>query len=160
MTTRIRERPAVTAPTPVAHELAAPSSVAGQIQARPAAGWDRLLALLPAACAIHCLLTPFVAAAVPLVALGPRGEWAVFGISLALALVAVRTTWRVHGKGRVWAPVALGATIWLTSLLGWVDLAGEWEWSAGIGGLILAGGVVWSSRLRHRRVCASGRCLL
>ncbi len=122
--------------------------------------WDRLVAILPAACAIHCILTPFVAVAVPVVAFGPAGEWVAFTISAVLAVWAVRTTARVHGLAVVWLPVAMGLVLWATSLLGLASIRGEPEWAAGLGGLILAAGVVWSSRLRHRRVCSSGRCMV
>lgn len=121
---------------------------------------DRVLALLPAACAVHCLLTPVLAAGLPFIALGPTGEWIAFAVSTVIAGWAVRTTASVHGRKRVWLPTAAGAAVWLASLLGFLHVAGQWEWSAGIGGLLVASGVIWSSRLRHRRVCAKGGCLV
>lgn len=123
---------------------------------------ERLVALLPAACAVHCLLTPFLAVAVPVIALSPPGEWLALSVSAILAVWAVRTTARAHRVRWVWLPVLLGITLWAVSLsvMGDHHVHGEAEWVAGLGGLILAGGVVWSSRLRHRRVCGGGDCVV
>lgn len=122
--------------------------------------WERVVALLPAACAVHCVLTPFVAAAVPLIAFGPAGEWLAFAVSGFLAILAVASTSRVHGIRLVWGPVVVGLLVWGLSAADFLQLGSGSEWTAGMGGLLVAAGVVWSSRLRHRNVCAGSGCVV
>lgn len=111
----------------------------------------RWSAALASACAVHCFATPFLAAALPFLALSEGAEW------WALALtVVVGSAVTLMGPARSHAPVlgllGLGAAIWTASLLGVFEPLPE-RITSPVGSLVFAGGMLWSARL-----CRVGDC--
>jgi hypothetical protein len=85
---------------------------------------------LPFACAVHCLVTPFLPLFAGALELGPVAERLVFGCSLVLSAAALRTGWQVHHKPMPWLVWAFGIAIWSCGLTGVLP-----EWLGGtIGG--------------------------
>lgn len=98
------------------YDVAARNDDALQIQpktsvARPSA----FLTLAPALCAVHCLATPVLAAAAPVLGGHPVIEWSAFGLSLLAAAFTFR---HLHPYGGRVAPAAaaVGFLLWLLAL--------------------------------------------
>lgn len=120
-------------------------------------GHSSLLALLPLACAVHCLVTPALVAFVPTLGVPPSVEWILLASSVAVATLALRRGARFYRSKLVWAATGAGAIVWATSLLGVFEPLPETVTSP-IGGFVLAAGLFWNGRLRHRHACSDCGC--
>lgn len=107
---------------------------------------------LPAACAVHCALTPLAVLALPFVAISVKAEAVLLGLAIVLASVSFAATWGSHARVSVLGLAALGALIWALSLVGLFEPLPETV-TDGIGGLVLAAALFWNGRLRHESVC-------
>ena len=130
------------------------SGVASVAAASAEEGDHRWASLFPTLCAVHCLVTPAVIAVFPFLHFLDALEPVLFGVSVILAAWAVGSAWRRHHDRRVWVLTGLGAALWGASILGAFQPIPEAATDV-LGGLLLAGGVFWSGRLRHRSVCDS-----
>lgn len=115
----------------------------------PVHGWA---GLLPTLCAMHCLVTPALIAVFPFVHFLETVEPVLYAASLVLASWAVGSGFRRHRNPAVWLPTLAGALIWGASIAGFLQPLPESVTDVA-GGLLLAAGVFWSGRLRHRSVC-------
>lgn len=111
-------------------------------------------ALLPTACAIHCLVTPIAVAILPFFGWLDTIEPALFGISAVIGATEARSGTQVHGRMAVWIPVVLGIFLWGAELAEVVEAPWLETGMAVAGGLLIAGGLFWNGRLRHRVECA------
>jgi hypothetical protein len=105
----------------------------------------RWSAILASVCAVHCVAAPFLAAALPILAVSESSEW------WALALtVVVGGAVTLMGPARSHAPVlgllGVGAAIWAASLLGVFEPLPE-RLTSPVGSLVFAGGMLWSARI-------------
>ncbi len=117
---------------------------------------SRWATVVPTLCAIHCLVTPALIAAFPFLHFLRGVEPVLYGLSLLLAVWAIGSGWWRHRQARVWAVAAAGAVLWGASIAGWLAPVPE-ALTDIAGGVLLAAGVFWSGRLRHRSVCG-GDC--
>lgn len=109
-------------------------------------------AALPMLCAVHCVATPLLVMAAPALALGHGTETVVQAVSAVLAAVMAWSGIRAHGRLAVLAPMLAGLLLWAApALAGWTGAAETLAHAAG--GVLLAGGMMWSARLRHRAAC-------
>jgi hypothetical protein len=118
---------------------------------------DMRAAAVPLLCAAHCLAAPLLLVVAPSLAEAPALET---GLILAGAGVALPLTVRgvrLHGAGRVWAPVVLGLLLWAVKLLGLEVGVGE-SVLAVAGSVAVATGLLWNARLRQRVECCDGGC--
>ena len=123
-------------------------------RAAAAIGWA---AAVPLLCAVHCIAAPVLVLAAPALALDGGVEAAAQGFSAALAALAAWSGIRAHRRWTVLAPMTAGLALWTTpAAIGWAGLAESAAHAAG--GVLLAAGMVWSARLRHRAACASCGC--
>ncbi|HEX6912451.1 MAG TPA: MerC family mercury resistance protein [Longimicrobium sp.] len=114
-------------------------------------------AALPLLCAAHCVASPLLVLAVPALGWGHQAEPLVQAASVLLAAVAAWSGIRAHGRRAVLLPLAAGVALWIASAV--LDLHGVEEAVAGVaGGLLLAGGMLWSGRLRHDAACHHCGC--
>jgi MerC mercury resistance protein len=114
-------------------------------------------AAVPMLCAVHCVATPVLVMAAPALALGHGAEAVVQAVSAALAALMAWSGIRAHGRRAVLAPMAAGLLLWAApALAGWTGAAETLAHAAG--GVLLAGGMVWSARLRHRAACRHCGC--
>lgn len=121
---------------------------------------SRLTAWAPAApllCALHCLATPLLVSLLPALHAGEAAEPWLFSAALPLVGAALWSELRAHGQRRVLVPVVTGASLWTASLAGWLAPAPEAVTIVG-GSLLVAAGMSWSARLRHRATCPSCGC--
>lgn len=112
---------------------------------------SRWTAMAACACAVHCLLTPLIATALPFLAVSESSEWWALGITLVLGGSVT-----FLGPARRRAPVllllGLGTAIWTASLLGLLEPLPEHLISPA-GSLVFAAGMLWSAR-----ICRAGAC--
>ncbi len=116
-------------------------------------------AVLPAACAVHCTLTPFAASLLPVAAISVRAEAVLLGVAVLLASASLGLTWRSHGRIAVLLLASLGAALWGLSLLGFFAPLPD-ALTHPIGGLVLAGALLWNGRLRHEASCGQCGCTM
>lgn len=114
-------------------------------------------ALAPFACVLHCLGAPLFVLAAPALAENRGIEWTLMAIAATLGIGTVLSAARRHGDRRVWVPVGAGLLIWLLGLSGWWETVPETPLTVA-GGLLLAAGMLWNARLRHRHACAACGC--
>ena len=115
---------------------------------------SKVWALLPTACAIHCLLAPVLVAALPLIHIGEVIEPFLLAISVVIGGLESRSGFRVHRRWQVGAVVVLGASVWAASLMGlFLPWAPE-PFTSAAGGLLVAAALFWNGRLRHALECA------
>ena len=117
-------------------------------------GWS---GVLPAICAVHCLLMPILASTLPFFAATHSWEVWLLAISALLAALTLAASWRLHGRWAVWALAGLGFTVWIAALAGWLGTLPEALMSP-LGGLLVAISLFWNGHLRHRAVCGSCAC--
>jgi hypothetical protein len=121
-------------------------------------GWASAAPLL---CALHCAVTPLVVLVAPALAPGHLFEWALLGLSIPLGGWALTRGLRDHGDARPAVPVLLGITLWGISLAHGFHPFPE-EISTVVATLIVAGGLIWNSRLQCGLVtdsaCGCARC--
>jgi hypothetical protein len=114
-------------------------------------------AAVPLLCAVHCLASPVLVMAAPALALGHRGEAVVQATSAVLAAMMAWSGIRAHGRRAVLAPMLAGLVLWSApALAGWTGAAETLAHAAG--GVLLAGGMIWSARLRHTAACHHCGC--
>lgn len=106
----------------------------------------------PLICAVHCIVTPLLILALPALAPAESVERGILVGSALLAGLSLRTSLPVHRDRRVLAPVGLGLGVWAVSELHILPEAFHAVWTT-IGSLLLALGLFWSARLRHRVTC-------
>ncbi len=112
-------------------------------------------AAAPMLCVAHCLAAPVLLVVAPALAENHTLEAALMGISAAIALLVVWTGSRRHGESQVWLPVVGGLVFWICALA--VSGAVGERVLTVIGGALLAGGLFWNARLRHRTTCDACR---
>jgi MerC mercury resistance protein len=113
--------------------------------------------LLPAACAIHCTITPLLAVALPVLALSHKLEWLLLASAVVLAGISLRITWPTHRRVGVLVMAFSGLAVWAAAVLGWLAPLPEPVMSP-LGGLTLAGALFWNGRLRHEAACNDCGC--
>lgn len=114
-------------------------------------------AALPLLCAAHCVASPLLVLAVPALGLGHEAEPLVQGASALLAAGAAWSGIRTHRRVAVLLPMLGGVLLWMVSA--GLGLHGAAEAVTGVaGGLLLAGGMLWSGRLRHDASCNHCGC--
>jgi hypothetical protein len=114
-------------------------------------------AAVPLLCAVHCLASPVLVMAAPALALGRGGEVVVQAASAVLAALMAWSGIRAHGRRAVLTPMIAGVALWAApALAGWTGAAETPAHAAG--GVLLAGGMIWSARLRHRAACHHCGC--
>ena len=111
----------------------------------------RISAIAATACAVHCLATPVLAAAIPFLAISESAEWWALAVTVSLG-TGVTLMGPARGRLPVLALLGLGASIWAASLLGAFEPAPE-AITSPIGSLVFAGGMLWSAR-----ICRAGDC--
>lgn len=116
-----------------------------------------LAAAVPLLCAVHCLASPVLVMAAPALALVRGGEALVQAASAVLAALMAWSGIRAHGRRAVLAPMIAGLALWSApALAGWTGTAETLAHAAG--GVLLAVGMIWSARLRHRAACHHCGC--
>ncbi len=114
-------------------------------------------AVLPLLCAAHCVASPLLVLAVPALGLGHEAEPFVQGASALLAAGAAWSGIRTHRRLAVLVPMLAGVALWMVAAI--LGLHGAAEAVTGVaGGLLLAGGMLWSGRLRHDASCNHCGC--
>jgi len=123
----------------------------------------RWAALAAFACGIHCILTPLMVAALPILAVSEATEWGALVITVSLG-GGVTLLGPARDRSAVVALLATGAGGWCLSLLGALQPLPETVTSP-VGSLIFAAGMLWSARICRSGACkvcerdaASGRC--
>ncbi len=105
-------------------------------------------AAAPLLCAVHCLLTPLLVAAIPALDLGWGAEFGMFLVSVTLVTWTLRRDIPSHGERRVLVPALLGLGLWGAALL--VPTFTLGEFAVGLGAMATAGALLWNARLHHR----------
>ena len=119
-----------------------------------AIGWA---AAVPLLCAVHCVASPVLVMAAPALAPGRGGEAVVQAASAVLAALMAWSGIRAHGRRAVLAPMVAGLALWgAPAMTGWTGAAETLAHAAG--GVLLAGGMIWSARLRHDAACHHCGC--
>lgn len=123
-----------------------------QVEDRRAPGLP-LSAAAPLLCVAHCLAAPLFVVVAPALAGNKTVEIALMVASAAIALAVLVLGVRRHGEKLVWMPAIVGLSLWLLGILS----PGEMQERALMvsGGVLLAGGLFWDARLRHRASCLS-----
>lgn len=124
--------------------------------ARPGRALEAWAAAAPVLCAAHCLAAPLLIAAAPALAPGEAYERAFMAAAVALAACAVLLGFRAHRRLAPLLLVAAGALLWMSPLV--IQDVPEIAATAAAS-LLMAGGTVWSARLRHREACGGCGCL-
>ena len=114
----------------------------------PLAILDSIGGTISFACAVHCLLLPFIVTLLPLLGLTflAHSVFEVFMISLSLTLATASFCWgsRVHGEWKTILFVAAAAVLFFFGH----EASGAYHWTfMGIGGLALASGHYLNHRL-------------
>jgi hypothetical protein len=116
-------------------------------------GWA---SVAPAACAVHCAVTPLLVIFAPTLAPGAAVEFGLFGITLVVASWALAKGLRQHGDFRPVAPIAVGLLFWGASILLLFHPIPE-ELTTILATLVVASGLVWNARL-HCAADAESAC--
>lgn len=111
----------------------------------------------PLLCALHCIATPLVVLTAPSFAPDPRAEAALLIGTAVVSVVASAVGVREHGGGAVLIPVLTGLLLWVFSLRGAFLPLPEGATTA-LASLLVAGGLLWNARRRHRAVCPECGC--
>lgn len=119
--------------------------------ARTLDGPARWTAAAAGLCAVHCLLTPVFAAALPFLAVEEATEWWALAATVILG-TGITLLGPARRRRMVLGVLAAGAALWCASLAGLLQPVPETVTSAS-GSLIFAGGMLWSAH-----VCRSGSC--
>ena len=123
--------------------------------ARLVRGMELWATAAPLLCAAHCVAMPLVVAFAPRLAAFEEHERAVMGASLVLALATTVLGIRVHRRPGPLLLAAAGALVWGAAFLA-LPLPGEVPTVAA--SLLMAGGTLWSARLRHLATCPRCGC--
>jgi hypothetical protein len=115
-----------------------------------------LSAAAPLLCVAHCLAAPLLVVMAPALAGNEGLEIGLMVISAAIAVIVLAAGVRRHGELVVWMPAIAGLSLWLLGAI----LPGEMREQVLMvsGGILLAGGLFWDARLRHRASCSSLSC--
>lgn len=105
---------------------------------------------VPLVCSLHCLATPLLVVLAPALALDPRIEAGMFAGVLVVAAVAAYLGVRAHRQLAVLGPIATGLAVWGGSLL---LLSSGGEILTALASVLVAAGLLWNARLRHRASC-------
>jgi hypothetical protein len=117
---------------------------------------SRLVSMTPALCAVHCVVAPLLAGTLPLIAT-PMAEWLLLAVSAAIAFWLLVSGFTTHRQlGPCWLG-GLGLACWLGAMAELLPASGQ-DAVAMTGGLIMAGALQWSGRLRHAANCAACGC--
>lgn len=122
--------------------------------ARIVRGMEMGAAAAPLLCAAHCIAMPLVVAFAPRLAVFEEHERAVMAAALVLALLTTGLGLRVHRRASPLLLVAAGGLAWLASFPA-LSLGEPLTIAAS---LLMAGGTLWSARLRHRATCSRCGC--
>jgi hypothetical protein len=119
---------------------------AGVVEAE---GVDRWGWMVPMVCAVHCLAAPVLLVIAPVLASSALVEGALMAAALLFAVPVLFAGVQVHGRWLVWLPIALGSVLWISELAH-APIPAPGTVLTVSGSLLLAGGLVWNSRLRMR----------
>jgi hypothetical protein len=142
-------RAAVPAAVPAA-EPAAEVGVRRAGRVERATGWAAVV------CGVHCLASPVLVLAVPVLALGEVVERTVLLVLLPLSVWLMWRGVRRHRRPGPCVPVAAGLLCWVAALLGVVGEGSGEAVVAAAGGALLFVGLQWSAR--ETRSCGCSRC--
>jgi len=104
---------------------------------------------VPLVCAAHCLGAPVLLVLAPTLATSVMLEGALMMAACFFVIPGVVGGVQLHRRVHVWWPVGFGAGLWGVELSGLADPVPGTVLTVS-GSLLLAGGVVWNSRLRRR----------
>lgn len=114
---------------------------------------SRVWALLPTACAIHCILTPVFVAALPMLRFGETIEPMLMVFSVFIGAWEASNGHRVHKRWTVGALVMLGGIIWAGSIAGRFEEMFPEAFTSAAGGILVALALFWNGHLRHQVEC-------
>lgn len=97
---------------------------------------------------------PLLVLALPALAPGEGIEWMILAGSTLLAAWSLRVSIPLHRNKLVLVPIALAVALWSLNELRLLPDLGHHAWTVA-GSLLMAGGLFWSARLRHRVACAA-----
>jgi hypothetical protein len=117
------------------------------------------VAAVPVLCAMHCLTVPVLLLFVPVLEVSSRTEILLLASSSMLATVLLAWGVQAHGQWRVWLPALAGLGCWVAAHQLGVSGAGKIGLETS-GAVLLATGLLWSARLRHRYTCTTAGTLL
>ncbi len=109
----------------------------------------------PLLCAAHCIAMPLVVAFAPRLAAFQEHEGAVMAAALCLAVATTVLGMRVHRRAAPLLAAGAGALAWGATSLA---LPVSEEALTVAASLLMAGGTLWSARLRHRTACPRCGC--
>ena len=112
-----------------------------------------LSAAAPLICVAHCLAAPFFVVVAPALAENKTVEIGLMMVSAAIAIAVLVLGVRMHGESLVWVPMMVGLALWVVGIFS----PGEMQEQVLMvsGGFVLAAGLFWDARLRHRASCSS-----
>lgn len=111
-------------------------------------------AAAPLLCAAHCIAAPLLVALAPRLALAEAHERTLMGAALVLAAFTTLLGVRVHRRASPLLLVFAGALLWL----GASAVPVPEEAATVAASLLMAGGTLWSARLRHLVSCPRCAC--
>jgi len=109
-------------------------------------GWATVAPLL---CAVHCAATPFLVVFAPSIVPGPTAEWALLAVTVLIAAAALGSAMRAHGQWLPFLFIGAGLVAWTLSLGHAFHPIPE-DLTTVLATLVVAGGLVWNSRLHCR----------
>jgi hypothetical protein len=112
-----------------------------------------LSAAAPLLCVAHCLATPLFVVVAPALAGNKTVEIALMIVSGVIALSVLVMGVRRHGETLVWVPAIVGFSLWSVGIVSPGEMQERLLLTGG--GILLAGGLFWDARLRHRVSCSS-----
>jgi len=110
---------------------------------------DRWGWLVPMVCAVHCVAAPVLLVVAPAFASSTLVEGVLMAAAFFFAVVIVMAGVQVHGRAVVWIPISLGSLLWVAELAE-APISAPGTVLTVAGSLLLAGGLVWNSRLRAK----------
>lgn len=118
-------------------------------------GMEAWATAAPLLCAAHCIAMPLVVAFAPRLAAFEAHEAAVTAAALVLATATTVLGLRVHRRASPLLLLGAGALAWVATFLA---LPFPEEALTITASLLMAGGTLWSARLRHRATCPRCGC--
>ncbi|TVP55442.1 MAG: MerC domain-containing protein [Gemmatimonadales bacterium] len=106
-------------------------------------GWASIAPLL---CAVHCAVTPIFVVLAPTLAPSEAIEWALLGITVILAAVALASGLGRHADMRPALPIIAGLLVWGASLMHMFHPVPE-EVTTIAASLTVAAGLIWNARI-------------
>ncbi|CAN5847786.1 hypothetical protein BH23GEM3_BH23GEM3_12370 [soil metagenome] len=117
-------------------------------------GWA---AAVPVLCAAHCVAAPLLIVLAPALAPTKATELALIALTVVITGGFLTHSTRTHRRLAPWLVAAGGLGIWLASVLDLFQPIPEVATTV-LGSLIVAGALIWNSRLLHPDICPSCSC--